>query len=221
VQLSPLIPVGWLCAAVDRRLSGRQRAMLVLWFAPLLLFSSLLSSPFEEWRHTRALLPAVPALILGALLAARDLLRLLPEPEDRPRLRLPALAALLLLTLVGAAEWWSYRRFRPLDAAKGEAVFSEASRALASRAQGGKAIVVSREFSGALRYYTEMIPVRFDRLTPEDFALLRAKAREKGYRVFAALRPEEAESARVHVPGSWVSLGGVNEAELWEFEPPI
>ncbi|MEX0879477.1 MAG: glycosyltransferase family 39 protein [Thermoanaerobaculia bacterium] len=219
VQLSPLIPLGWVGVAVDRRVPARERAMLVLWFAPLLLFSCLLGGPFEEWWHTRALLPAVPALILGALLAARDLLRLLPEPEDRPRLRLPALAALLLLTLVGAAEWSSYRRLRPLEAAKGEAVFSEASRALASRAEGGKAVVVSTELSGALRYYTEMIPVRWDRITPEDLDILRAKAAEKGYRIFAALLPHEKKPAQSRLPGPWASLGSVKTASLWELSP--
>ncbi len=122
---------------------------------------------------------------------------------------------------MGAAEWRSYWRLRPLEAAKGEAVFSEASRALASKAEGGKGLVVSGELSGALRYYTEMIPVRWDRITPGDFALLRAKAGEKGYRVFALLLPEEAESARAHAPGSWVSLGGVKQAEVWELEPGI
>ena len=219
VQLSPLVPLGWLGVAVDRRVPFRDRAMLLLWFAPFLLYASLCGSPFEEWWHTRTLLPAVTALILGALLVVRDLLRLLPEPEDRPRLRLPALVAILLLTLVAVAEWRSYTRFRPLEAAKGEAVIAEASRALAAKTEGGKAIVVATEFSGALRYYTEMIPVRWDRITPEDFALLREKAREKGYRIFAMLLPEEAEAARAHAPGSWVPIGGGKKAEVWELEP--
>jgi len=61
-----------------------------------------------------------------------------------------------------------------------------------------------------------MIPVRWDRITPEDFALLRAKAREKGYRLFAMLLPEEAEAARSHAPGPWVPIGGGKNAEVWE-----
>lgn len=219
VQLSPLIPLGWLGVAADRRVPVRERAMLILWFAPFFLFSCLLASPFEQWWHTRTLLPAVPALILGALLAVRDLLRLLPEPESRPRLRLPALAALLLLTVVGATEWRSYTRFRPLEAARGEAVIAEASRALLAKTEGGKAVVVSTEFSGALRFYTEMIPVRWDRITPEDFALLRARAASKGYPIFAVLLPEEAESARARAPGSWKSVGGGEKAQVWELAP--
>ena len=219
VQLSPLVPLGWLGVAVDRRAPVRDRAMLVLWFAPFFLFASMRGGSYEEWWGTRVLLPAVPALILGALVAVRDLLRLLPGPEDRPRLRLPALIALLLFVLVAAAEWRSYTRFRPLDAAKGEAVIAEASRALAARTEGGKAIVVATEFSGALRYYTEMLPVRWDRITPEDFAMLRATAGEKGYRIFAMLLPEEAEAARAHAPGSWTRIGGGKKAEVWELKP--
>ena len=64
-----------------------------------------------------------------------------------------------------------------------------------------------------------MIPVRWDRITPEDFALLREKAGEKGYRIFAMLLPEEAEAARARAPGSWVPIGGGTKAEVWELDP--
>ena len=65
-----------------------------------------------------------------------------------------------------------------------------------------------------------MIPVRWDRITPEDFAVCSAPAAaSKGYRIFAVLLPEEAESAPARAPGSWTSVGGGEKAEVWELAP--
>jgi hypothetical protein len=87
-----------------------------------------------------------------------------------------------------------------------------------ARALGGgaNALVVSMEFSAALRYYTAATPVRWDRITPGDFALLHARAAQRGLRLCAVLLPDEVAAALEHVPGPWVFVGKVRQAGLWE-----
>src|SRR5205814_377341 len=50
----------------------RVHLMLALWWWPFFLFYSFYG-PYETWWYTRFLLPAYPALIISALLAARDI----------------------------------------------------------------------------------------------------------------------------------------------------
>jgi hypothetical protein len=220
-QLSPLVPLGWLAAAANRRIRGRDRALLLFWFAPSFLFYCFWG-PYDAWWYTRYLLPGLPALILGFLLVLRDLTGLLPQPgaaQPGRRLSYPVLATAAVLLTVAVFERRIERRFRPLGASQGQVIFPDACRELAARTMGGKALVVSMEFSGALRFYADLTPVRWDWINPDEFALLRVRAAERGERIFALLLPHEVEPARPKVPGLWKSLGNVRQASLWELPP--
>jgi 4-amino-4-deoxy-L-arabinose transferase-like glycosyltransferase len=220
-QLSPLPLLGWLGSLADRRIPGRDRLLLGSWFASFFLFYGFWG-PADAWWHTRYLLPALPALVIGFLLALRDLLRLVPARDDEPageRRPYRALAAAAALLVVFLFEWQVALRYRPLEAGRGRSVFPEACQALAQKVAGGRALVLSMEFSGAVRFYTELTPVRWDALDPEDFALLRRRAAEKGDRIFAVLLPQEVHPAARQAPGPWVFVGNVREATLWELPP--
>ena len=54
----PSFPLGWLGVAADRRVPVRERAMLLLWFAPFFLFNCLLAVPLRALVAYAALLPA-------------------------------------------------------------------------------------------------------------------------------------------------------------------
>jgi hypothetical protein len=211
-QLSPLVPLGWLAVALERALPGRHRAMLMIWFLAYLAFYCFWG-PYETWWYTRYLLPALPALIVGFLLAARALLRRFAAGGPRWKMAGP-LAALIIV--VGAAELRSTDRFSVLDVGRWQRIFPAACRAVAARAADGKALVVSMELSGALRFYTDLIPVRYDRIGGGDFEILRAKAAERGYRIFAALLPDELEPMRAQIPGDWVAVDRLSAAVVWE-----
>ncbi|MFY9551285.1 MAG: hypothetical protein WAU32_09060, partial [Thermoanaerobaculia bacterium] len=221
-QLSPLVPIGWLASAFSRSLKARNRALLLFWFGSYFLFYCFWG-PADDWFFTRYLLPALPALILGFLAAVRELLVVLPARETGASGgRLPyrtLAAAAALLVVVGFEARMDLRQPRPYQAAIEHGTFPEVCRAVARKAGAAKALVVSRDFSGALRFYTDATPVRWDAISPADFTLLRAKAAEKGYRVFAALLPYEVEDAHPHVPGDWTFLGNVRRAGLWELPP--
>jgi 4-amino-4-deoxy-L-arabinose transferase-like glycosyltransferase len=213
LMLSPLIPFGWLAASADGRIPGRDRAMLTIWFGSYLLLYSFWG-PDHAWWYTRYLIPALPGLVIAAVLAARDLLRRIAE-------RLPRLApkiAAAFLVLVAAAETWSYRTWRPLRIANGERVFPDACE-LAARNAGGPAVVLSMQFSGALAYYTRTTPVRWDCLRPGDFAVIVEHAKRKGYGVLALLHDTEATEAVQQAPGEWTFLGRIQTATLWRLGP--
>jgi hypothetical protein len=210
-ELSPLVPLGGLALAADRRVAVRDRAVLIAWFGAIFLFYCCWS-PSDSWTYARYLLPAAPPLIVGFLLTVRD-----------AAARLPARASSLVLgatvAIVLVCEILTDRHFTPLRAAPGEAVYPLACRALAEGSAGKPTLGVSMVFSAALRYYTGVVPVRYDMLAPEQFATLRRRAAERGWRITAILLPFEVPQAVARVPGNWVFLGNVERAGLWELPP--
>lgn len=213
LMLSPLIPLGWLAASTDRRIAGRDRMLLTTWFGGYLLLYSFWG-PDHSWTYTRYLIPALPGLVIAAVLAARDLLRRIAERSPR----LAAWIAAAFVVVVAAAETWGYQAWGPLRVANAERVYPEACE-LTSRKAGGPAVVLSMQFSGALAYYTRTTPVRWDRLGPGDFAVIVEHARRNGYGVFALLLDTEANEAVAHAPGAWTFVGRIQRATLWRLGP--
>lgn len=219
-MFSPLVPLGWLALAGDRRLPLRDRALLVVWLAAYFLLYCFWG-PYEAWWYSRYLLPALPALVVGAVLVGRDLARAVHEMAGGPHRStwLPIALAVILFLVVADAERRAIRRWKPLGIAEGEKVYPMAMDLARSRLPE-RSLVVSMQMSGALRYYTDFQPVRWDWLEPADFPLLRAKAEAKGYRLYALLAPLEQEQGALttRAPGAWKLLGAARDVKLWQLE---
>ena len=217
-QLSPLIPLGWLGLVVAGGRPLRDRLALLAWFASLLTFYCFWES-YEAWWYTRFLLPAIPALIVGAALVARDLSNRLVA--GRPRLGfLRGPAAIALVALVARAEWQSGRELRPISFFQWGQKFADGSRTLGRALRGQRALVVSREFSAAVHTFNGLPILRWDRMSPDDVAIVAERARAHGYAVMAALLSEEVEPARRRVPGTWEVLARIPDgATLWRIDP--
>lgn len=215
-MFSPLVPLGWLGMAVDRHLPGRDRTLLLAWLASYFGFYCFWG-PYETWWYTRYLLPAFPALVIAAVAAARDLLRVGESTRGRARTRLALAGAAVLLAVVVIAGRRAIRSWQPLVIAEGQKAFPLAAD-MARRQVPERSLVLSMDFSGALRYYTNLQPVRWDWLEPADLPLLRARAESKGYRLYALLFPWEEKDFPAHVAGKWKKVGQVREAILWELE---
>jgi hypothetical protein len=211
-QFTPLVPLGWLATAVNRRVPGRDRAMLLLWFIPIFFFYCFWG-PADNWTYLRYLLPVAPALIVGFLLCLRDLAARVTRPAYR------AAVAVGVLAIVFVCERRYERPRRPIGDGRHDVLYRDALRELAARAEGQEAIVLSMDFSAATRYYTEMTPLRWDRVTPETFAVVRRHAAAHGERIYAVLLPHEVENAAGRAPGPWVFLGNVAGAGIWELPP--
>jgi len=211
-MFSPLVPLGWIALPAARGAPLRHRLLLMCWFGAFFLLYCFYE-PYDTWWYTRFLLPGIPAMILGALLVARDVLPRLPA-EARPR---RVIAALLLVTVlaVGVDQTNDLRVVR-VD--EDQAVHRE-SCLWAGERLPEKAAVVAIEMSGALLFYTRLVPVRYDRIRPEEFPRLRERVEAAGYRWFALIMPHEAKVAAAAVPGEWTFLGEQGPMSLWRLEP--
>lgn len=211
---TPVVPLGWLAVAADRRAPLRDRAVLLSWFGAFFLFYCFYAI-YETWWYTRFLLVGVPALILGALVVARDLL----VREERAR-RLKPLTA--VATLLFAATLFVEIDFNEKNRVhrfyKSERIYPRACE-MARRRVPGNGIVASMQMSGALHYYTPLTYAMQNWLLPERFAALRTETESRGYRWYALLSPFETEEVRKNLPGDWREIDRAGDVVLWELPP--
>lgn len=210
---SPLLLAGWVLVAGDRRVTARDRCLLLVWFGSFFLFYCFWA-PYEAWWYTRFLLPAIAALILASLLVARDGLH--PRQGGRGVLARRSLAA-LALAIVFAFECFGIRNFEVLKFGEGERLYPDASRWAESKVPP-RSLVVSMQMSGALKYYTNLTPVRWDWIEPGQVPLLRERARAQGYQWFALLFPFENDELRKRLPWGWTKMGTLRDATLWRLD---
>ncbi|HEX7151682.1 MAG TPA: phospholipid carrier-dependent glycosyltransferase [Thermoanaerobaculia bacterium] len=202
---TPLLFPGGLFAAFDRRLGGRERALLVSWFAVFFVFYSYYSY-CPDHASLRFLLPALPPLILGFVhLASRV-----------TALRFGRAVAVMLVLVVLGREVTRIGRLHVLQLDDWESIFPDTV-ALVERQAPRDALVLSGIMSGAFYFHSERLVVRWDQLTPETTAVLRARFPGPWY---AAVSEVEggAEALRARVPGVWVEAGRVRDVTVWRMD---
>src|SRR5262249_16274870 len=111
------------------------------------------------------------------------------------------LAALALVVVLVSEQWWIVR-LGVLGIAEGEKIYAEASH-FAERNVPSGSFVVAMQMSGALRYYTGLLPVRWDWLQPQTAAILREHARARGRALYALVAPFEVDKFQERLPGAW------------------
>ncbi len=211
--MNPLVCVGWIAALIDRRILLRDRLMIGWWFA-MFLFAYSSYGPADAWWYTRFLLPAYPALALGFALALRGLVDALAR-------RLPGwgsafrVASILVVAMIVGTGTSSLPARGVYGIERQELIYPVASR-WAARALPADALVLSVQMSGALRYYTDLTPVRWDVLDPPSFDRLRSATQRPWY---ALIYKFEVARAAEHVPGPWVFLGESGPVTLWRYGP--
>jgi len=208
--LTPIVPLGYLAALADPRAPRRDRACLAAWFGSFLVFFCFYQVA-DSWWYTRFLLPAIPALLVGCLRTAGRLLEAFRSPAAR---RIAGAAILIAGVAMGAVEYRELVRRGVLYFHYGQDSFADGCR-LAEALVPRNSLVLSMEASGALVYYTDLTPMRWDLIPRERFDDLRRRAESAGYRLFALLMKNEAGDARAHVGGRWTFLGEHGGATLW------
>jgi len=208
---SPLVPLGWIALAADRRAALRDRAVLFTWFAAFFLFYSFYA-PYEAWWYTRFLLPGYPALILGALVATRDFV-VGSEPPAR-RWRIAVAALLVVLALAVEIRYVTKEKVHKFY--KGERIYPEAC-AMARRRLPRNAIVLSMQMSGALHHYTDLTYAMWNWMDAQRFAVLRVSTESRGFRWYALLAPFEVAEVSKNIPGEWREIDRVGDVSLREF----
>jgi 4-amino-4-deoxy-L-arabinose transferase-like glycosyltransferase len=210
--LTPLVALAWSVFPFDRRAPIADRLLLLLWFAVFPAFYVFYEA-FDDWWAVRFLLPGLPAMILAALLLARDLLARCGRVRVRRAL---TAAGALFLAVTAVLDVRYAAKFGLLSMSEGETLYRHAGQ-LAQRAIPGRSIVLCMQMSGALTYYTHLPIARWDRVTPETFPRIRDAVRERGFAWYALLRDfEHKELARA--PGNWTRIGNVRDVILWRLD---
>lgn len=214
--ISPILLLGWVAVAFDRRVARRDRLALLVWFAAFFAFYSFYVV-YETWWYTRFLLPAIPALILGTLLVLRDALGL-GGLSRGPRARLRIAAAVFVLVVALSVELRFLDKEEPHKVYKGERVYPDACE-MARRRLPPNAIVASMQLSGALHYYTDLTYVMWNALDGPRLAQLTAATGTRGHRWYALLAPFEQDEVRKNLLGKWREIDRTGDVALWELRP--
>jgi hypothetical protein len=211
-----LTPLGVLALGLPLILRrGRRKVVaLIVWSAGFLGFYACYYHTHETWWYLRFLLPAFPALIVGAVWVGSE------GWHRWPRRSLPTRAATLLwiavlLVVVAHNVFWG-RRLEALEIGRYERVYPDtAAWVRANVASGG--VVLASQASGALFYYTALSIVRWDQCGRD--ALERVEAHAVGARIplYAVFFPFEIEEQHAfeRIPGRWARAGRVRNVTVW------
>jgi hypothetical protein len=209
---TPLLAAGWLALPFLGSVRPRLKGFLLTWFAVWLLFYCFYRH-YDAWWYTRFLLPALPALIIGAMATAHELLE-----ELRPRsARLATALAVLLVSsvLLTQIDWISELHAR--DFAKVDRPYAE-SIAVARARLPHDTPLLSMQTSGAITYYTGLTPVRWDLLSPDEITRI-AESVAAGNHWYALLFDFEIEDAQQRIPLQWRRIDQIRHISLWVLEP--
>jgi hypothetical protein len=199
---TPLLFPGGLLVAFHRSMEAWNRALLLSWFAVFFLFYAYYSF-CPDHSSTRFLLPALPPLMIG-------LVSMLS--------RIPRVVAAFIVLIVLAREVQQVGRLHVLHLNEWEAIFPQTV-AWVDREVPRNAVVMSAITSGAFYFHSDRAVVRWDQLTPETSALLRANRRFAGpwYAVVSEVEGG-LEALRARVPGEWREAGKIRDVTVWRLD---
>ncbi len=169
----------------------------------------------ETWWALRFILPALPPMLVAAVLVARALAG---RCRLAPRAWWLAVAAAALL-IFGRIWFWKLG-FAHTGASEQTCV--ECASWSASHLPAN-AVVASMQTSGALFYYTKFTLLRWDAVSPAEFERIAAACAAAGRPVFALLYPfeiEEQGAFRRHLTGRWTPVASIRRASVWRLESP-
>ncbi len=201
-----------LAAPFLREFRNRTLVALALWFGAVITLYACYNVSREVWWCLRFILPALPALILAALLGIEVLLHRFPAPQ-RPVL-LVAVALFLSLWAVAGSAYWT-KKLGVLYVKGYEQVYADAAHA-ARRLLPPDSLIICFHTGGSLYAYTDFPILRWDQIDPVQFARFTALTARSDRPVCAVLfDSEEKEALRERCPGEWTRLGTVKNVGLW------
>lgn len=189
--------------------------LLVSWAAVFLGFYLFYSCTQETWWYLRFILPAVPPLLVGAVLVARALAA---KRKLAPQGWWMASAALLIF--VSGRIW--FRHFGLADVNSGERTYIEGA-AWMNAHLPANAVVMSMQTSGSIFYYTKFTVVRWDTISRVEFERIAAACAAAGRPVYACLYSFEISQQGAflkHLTGHWTKIASVHDTSFWLRDSP-
>jgi hypothetical protein len=215
MMLTPAVFPFGLLVLFDRRENFWMRWTLITWFVPFFVFYSFYGF-FDSWPSVRFVLPAIPALILGALILVRDL-----------RLALPKLPNVVAAMAAAALVLWMC--ITPLRSAAALGVFE-----VMPHMEGGypqyirfaesylpkRCIAISGVLSGAFLYYADRGIVQYEQLDDVHFQQLRAYAGNAGLSWYAVVAEEEIDQAALQkrFRGTWTMVARMDSIVIYRLD---
>jgi hypothetical protein len=158
----------------------------------------------------------LPAVAALILLALLGAETLARRMDQRGGSRLRPVLALVLAVWAAGASWYWTRHLHILLVPGYERIYAEAAQVMRERLPED-ALVVCSAFSGTVYYYTGLPTLIYDSIKPEEFAGYVARARAAGRPIYAAVFDlEEEDSIRTRCPGPWRRIAAVGKIGLWE-----
>jgi hypothetical protein len=211
---TPLVVLSLGLPALRRREPWRV-VSLVVWSGVFLGFYLFYFCTHETWWYLRFILPAVPPLLVAALLVARALAN---RCNLAPRAWWLAVAAIPIL----ASGFLWFRHFDLGDINSGERTYLDGAAWLESHLPAN-AVVASMQTSGALFYYTKFTVFRWDTISSAEFEQIAAACAAAGRPVYALLYSfeiSEQGAFRRHLTGRWTRIGLVHDTSIWRYDSP-
>ncbi|HYC59565.1 MAG TPA: hypothetical protein VEK79_08360 [Thermoanaerobaculia bacterium] len=195
ILATPLVFPGGLFVAFDRRVN---RALLLSWFGVFFVFYAYYAF-CPDHTAVRFLLPALPALIIGFVVLA-----------SRARI-----VGAILVIVVLALQITQIGRRHVLHLDEWDAIYPRTVQWV-DRNVPQDAIVMSAVTSGAFYFHSKRPVVRWDQLSPETTATLRANARfaRPWYAVVSDVEGG-LPALRARVPGEWHAVGRIRDVTIY------
>lgn len=184
-------------------------AFLACWAGAYLVFYAAYFHTHEHWWYLRFILPALPALLIAALLVLEHLAA---GRQGRLVWSAAALVAAAGLTV-------SIQRWHPFSIGREEDIYRDATRWVQSQVPA-ESVVFSMQLSGALYYYTDYRLLRWDTLEDKWPAVRTALIRSRRPVYGAFFDFEAGPATEQRLPGRWTKLGQLHQVSLWRLDLP-
>lgn len=217
--VSRLLPAGLLLLPLAALPLWRERRRILLalgaWWLAFIVFYSYYEVTHEIWWSLRFILPAIPALILGATLGVDTLCA--RAGATAPRWR-HLCAGLLVIWSAAVFQYW-VPRLGLLGFSRTEIAYHQAC--MWARAHvPPDAVIATMPASGALYYYTGFPVLRWDSVQADAFKQYAAAFRAAGRPVYAMLfAGEQTRALEEHMPDKWEKVDVVAGITFWKLSP--
>ena len=193
--------------------SVRNKVLLLAWILAICGFYAFYYFTHEVWWSLRFVLPAFPAIVIGAVLVLRHLAARITAGPPRWVLGVLLAAGVVVWLLPWAKSLYAFKIGRE------EAVYYEVVQR-AREILPKDAVIVAMQGSGSLLFYSDFTFVRWDVMNATDAARLDAALAESGRPLYAILWEYEADQVAARLPGEWTRVEQVRHAWIWKRESP-
>jgi len=214
---TPVVLLLWIGVTYWALRKNRRCVLLAAWVVPFVGFYSFYYHSDRFWWYLRFLLPVMPAVLIGALLVAKELEELAIGRWGSRR----AVRLLIAALLVGVALWavassrhWN-RFFRVVHLASREVEYPQGVAWMARQVPPDAAIACFQT-SGAVYAYSRFPVIRYDILDRDSAGRLGRELHAHRTPVFALLFEFEVPGFRERYGDAFVELGRSGRSSLWK-----